>query len=194
MENQICSLDSVSDSLERYTELLSEVPNHVPLMAPKNKKQQLFRKQILEAILYQEWIQSCSSIADIGTGSGFPGITLSLLNPDKQFYLIDRRQNCIAFLKKVINRLQLTNVQILCLQAEQLVTQTLKVQAVTARAVSRIKNLLSWSSPILEKPGLVILGKGKHCQDEIHQAESGDYSLIKNILQPFGSLLVYRKN
>jgi len=172
--------------------MLLTVPNHVPLMAPDNDPIKLYQKQIQEAYLYQPWILSAQTIADIGTGSGFPGVTLALLNPEKQFRLIDRRKNCFHFLEKVISSLQINNIELHCLRAEELSSQKWRVEAVVARAVSRIESLLSWSEPILHQNGRVILGKGLHYETEIHQTKSGSFHLESIHPQPFGSILVYR--
>ena len=193
MEDNPVGLTSISGLLDQYAELLPSVPNHVPLMAPKGKKEQLFQKQILEAFLYQEWIAPFKSIADIGTGSGFPGITLAIVNPTKQFYLVDKRLNSILFLDKVIQTLRLKNVITLCLPGEQLNTQKWRVQAVVARAVSRIGNLLSWSEPILERQGLLILGKGQHCEKEIQNTISDTYTLLHQVSQLL-ALWLFTKN
>lgn len=186
------SIESITDKLTRYAKMLSTVPNHVPLMAPGNDPIMLYQKQIQEAFLYQSCILSAQTIADIGTGSGFPGVTLALLNPDKVFRLIDRRKNCFHFLEKVVNSLQINNIELHCLRAEELSSQKWRVEAVVARAVSRIEFLLFWSKPILLQNGRVILGKGLHYKDEIHQTKSNAFHLESTHPQPFGSILVYR--
>lgn len=193
MADETTGLDSLTGQFLRYTELLQSVPNHVPLMAPRDHQEKLYQKQILEAVVYQRWIAPCQSIADIGTGSGFPGIPLALMNPSKQFYLVDRRQNSINFINTVIRVLRIKNVQTICLPGEQLKTQDWRVQAVVARAVSRIRHLLTWSYPILERQGRVILGKGKHCEEEIADIPSHLFSLLQQTHQVFGSLVVFEK-
>jgi len=52
------------------------------------------------------------SFADIGTGAGFPGIPIKILYPDKPLYLIEVNQKKISFLRAVITKLNLTNVEI----------------------------------------------------------------------------------
>jgi 16S rRNA G527 N7-methylase RsmG len=69
-----------------------------------------------------------------------------------------------------------------------------KVDAVIARAVSRIYDILSWSIPVLRKNGFVILGKKSEIEREATLAEQLPFRLIKTIEQSFGLLVVYQTN
>ena len=63
-------------------------------------------------ILDDIWKNSDSAkVLDVGTGAGFPGMVLAILNPDKKFVLLDSLNKRIDFLQKVIEELSLKNVE-----------------------------------------------------------------------------------
>jgi len=152
-----------------------------------------FQKQISEAEIYHPWIQGRKTVLDIGSGGGFPGIPLSIVNPSIHFILLDKRERNTKFLTEVVKDLNLVNVEIVQLTAEELYRSKIKVEAVMARAVSRIFDILSWSMPILEPNGIVLLGKKKEISEEVLKAEILPYSLYQQINQPFGYLVIYKK-
>ena len=131
------TIESLADKFKQYTDWLSDVPNHVPLMAPEKKPVQLYQKQIREAFLYQKWILDAQTIADIGTGSGFPGITLALLNPDKLF--------------RLVSSLQISNIEQYCLRAEDLSSQSWQVSSLI---LERPHTATTWLGHIGKRQGL----------------------------------------
>lgn len=164
----------------------------VPLMAPLDSPD-FIQKQVLEAEIYQPWIQDRKFVLDIGSGAGFPGIPLAIVNPSIHFILLDKRVRNIKFLADVVSDLKLINAELVTLTAEELYRSKIKTDAVMARAVSRIFDILSWSMPVLETNGLVILGKKKDIDKELQQAETLPFSLYQKIPQPFGYLVIYKK-
>jgi 16S rRNA (guanine527-N7)-methyltransferase len=151
----ICLPDSTK--VEKYLELLKH-SKRIPLMAPPDAHQ-FYQKHYLESSIYLPFLEGCQEVLDIGSGGGFPGIPLALMNPGIHFYLLDKRIRCTNFLKDVCQELSISNVTIITSRAEDLGRMSFKVDAVIARAVSRIYDILSWSIPVLRKNGLVILGK-----------------------------------
>jgi 16S rRNA (guanine527-N7)-methyltransferase len=155
---------------------------------------QFYQKHYQEASIYLPFLGGCQEVLDIGSGGGFPGLPLAIMNPSIHFYLLDKRIRCTNFLKEVCQELFLPNVTIITSRAEDLGRMSFKVDAVIARAVSRIYDILSWSIPVLRKNGFVILGKKSEIEKEATQAEQLPFRLIKTIEQPFGLLVIYQMN
>jgi 16S rRNA (guanine527-N7)-methyltransferase len=91
---------------------------------------------------------------DLGTGGGLPGIPLSILLPNVHFVLVDSIQKKITAVKDMIDRLELPNVSVVCSRAEDLNTSpgySKSFDAVIARAVSGLENIVSWASPFLRR-------------------------------------------
>ena len=86
---------------------------------------------------------SGTSIMDLGTGGGFPGIPLSILYPEVNFHLVDSISKKIRVVEDIIEKLNLKNVQIYDDRAENI---NITVNFVTCRAVAPMQTLVSWVS------------------------------------------------
>lgn len=67
------------------------------------------------------------SVADIGSGAGFPGIPLAIINKDINFSLIESQTKKANFLKSVLKLLKLDNVKVYNMRSEEFAKSTLKV-------------------------------------------------------------------
>jgi len=107
---------------------------------------------------------SGTSIMDLGTGGGFPGIPLSILYPEVNFHLVDSISKKIRVVEDIIEKLNLKNVEIYDDRAENI---KITVNFVTCRAVAPMQTLVRWVSKIVSgvhkpdrKNGLLCLKGG----------------------------------
>lgn len=91
-----------------------------------------------------------TSVLDIGTGGGFPGIPLAILFPEVRFYLVDSVGKKISVVNEVVKGIGLTNVTAEKSRAEEL---AMKVDFVVTRAVAPIKDIVQWSAKLIKKGG-----------------------------------------
>ena len=84
---------------------------------------------------------SGTSIMDLGTGGGFPGIPLSILYPEVNFHLVDSISKKIKVVDDILKKLNLKNVEIYDDRAENI---DITVNFVTCRAVAPMQTLVSW--------------------------------------------------
>ena len=84
---------------------------------------------------------SGTSIMDLGTGGGFPGIPLSILYPEVNFHLVDSISKKIKVVEDILKKLNLKNVEIYDDRAENI---NITVNFVTCRAVAPMQTLVSW--------------------------------------------------
>jgi len=82
-----------------------------------------------------------STILDVGTGGGFPGIPLAIFFPDTQFHLVDSIGKKIIVVKNVADALGLKNVKAEQIRAEQLKGE---YDFIVSRAVTRLKEFYGW--------------------------------------------------
>ncbi len=91
-----------------------------------------------------------TSVLDVGTGGGFPGIPLAILFPEVRFYLVDSIGKKITVVNEVVKGIGLTNVSAEKNRAEDL---NMKVDFVVSRAVAPIKDIVQWTSKLIKKGG-----------------------------------------
>jgi 16S rRNA (guanine527-N7)-methyltransferase len=116
-----------------------------------------------------------NQILDLGTGGGFPGIPLAIFYPDVQFHLADSIGKKIKVVQAVAEALSLVNVTTQHTRAEDIKNR--KFDAVVSRAVAPLKELWTWSKPLLKKrnirpgePNGLICLKGGDLAQEIFES------------------------
>jgi len=116
------------------------------------------------------------SVADVGSGAGLPGLVWSLVRPDLRMTLIEPLLRRATFLSEAVTELDLDDrVEVLRARAEDVPAQTFDV--VTARAVARLPQLLTWTLPLARVGGVVLALKGSSAGLEVAEAEATRESL-----------------
>ena len=90
-----------------------------------------------------------TSIIDIGTGGGFPGIPLAIYFPNVQFHLVDSIGKKLKVVQAVTETLDLKNVTVQHIRAEEIKNR--RFDFAVSRAVAPLKELWQWSRPLLQK-------------------------------------------
>ncbi|MBR4575397.1 MAG: 16S rRNA (guanine(527)-N(7))-methyltransferase RsmG [Lachnospiraceae bacterium] len=112
-------------------------------------------------------------ILDVGTGAGFPGIPLAIMNAKSDIVLLDSLSKRIFFLETVVDKLNLSNVKCICGRAEELghdVHFRQSFDIVTSRAVAGLNILSEYCLPFVKSGGSFISYKGPDPDDELRQA------------------------
>lgn len=105
-------------------------------------------------------------IADVGTGAGFPGLPLALVNPARRFTLVDSGGKKVRFVTHAVRTLGLANVEALQARAESL-EPAQPFDTVTARAFAPLPRLLTRVSRLCGPGGQVLAMKGKWPYEEL---------------------------
>lgn len=112
-------------------------------------------------------------LCDVGAGAGFPSIPLKIAFPDMKLTIIDPLSKRMDFLKIVIKELDLKDVEILYLRAEDASKKyPEKFDIVTARAVARLNILVEIVAQMVKVNGLFIAMKGQKGQEELEEAKN----------------------
>ena len=126
----------------------------------------LYLKHVLHSLSIAKFIsfKKNTSILDVGTGGGFPGIPLAIIFPDCNFLLVDSINKKINVVKEISNTLKLTNVSYNAIRVEKLKT---KHNFIVSRAVTRmnkfrnlVKGLISNKNNNKIKNGIIYLKGG----------------------------------
>jgi len=150
--------DKKLEQLEKYYELLIEY-NKVMNLTGITEKEEVYLKHFYDSLTISKAIdlKKYTTLCDIGTGAGFPGIVLKIFYPHLNITLIDSLNKRIKFLNEVIDKLQLQNIVALHSRIEEYGKNNReKFDVVTARAVAPLNILLEYSIPVLKVDGYFV--------------------------------------
>jgi 16S rRNA (guanine527-N7)-methyltransferase len=154
--------------LERYAGLLATEGVSRGLIGPREVPR-LWDRHLLNCGLLAPLIPDGATVADLGSGAGLPGLVLAIARPDLSVTLVEPMARRVAFLEEVRAELDLSNVDIVRVRAEQW-SQSRRFRAVTARALAALPKLLTWGMPMVGDGGELLAMKGSSAQDEIEAA------------------------
>ena len=147
------------------------------LLAAENEKQNLVAHATLATVWTRhiadslQLLDHCptkvSDWLDLGSGAGFPGITLAIARPESRFFLVESRKRRIEWLFEVCASLALENCSILGARLENV--ETFEVSAITARAFAPLGKLLSLSARFSTRSTVWLLPKGRSAVQELNE-------------------------
>lgn len=162
--------DTQLQALQRLLDALNDWNQRMNLTAIRDPQQQV-SKHLLDSLSLQPWLRG-TLIADIGTGAGFPGLPLALVNPDKQFVLIDSVNKKLKFVEHAAQAMGLTNVTVLHTRAQDLKPEQ-RFDCVLSRAVGSIENFVKWCGHLCASGGRLLAMKGRYPEEELKALPSG---------------------
>lgn len=172
-----------------YMNLLIEWNKKINLTAITDEKD-IILKHFIDSLTINEYIYNKENILDIGTGAGFPGIPLKIVNPESNFILVDSLNKRINFLEEVKNKLQLEKLDLIHSRAEDLakdINYREMADIVVSRAVSNMRVLVEYMLPFVKVNGVCICMKGPNVKEELDEANKaiellgGKIEKIENI-------------
>ena len=142
-----------------------------------------YERHVLHSLAISEMITFVdgTSVMDVGTGGGFPGIPLAILYPNVRFHLVDSTGKKIMVVKEVCAQIGLTNVTALHERAEKVKG---KFDFIVSRAVTRMNKFIPWiQNKILMEdknilPNGILYLKGGDLQDELSEVRQ-DYDVLE---------------
>ncbi len=153
-------------------------------------------KHFLDSLSVFPYLSHISSLLDIGSGAGFPGIPLKIVKPPLEITLIDSVLKKVDFQRHIIRLLGLKGIESIHGRVQDKeIRQTMgeRFDMVISRAFSDLRTFLTFSYPFLKKGGIVLAMKGEMDREEIRpfpQGEETRYWLQKAVPfdLPFSSL------
>jgi 16S rRNA (guanine(527)-N(7))-methyltransferase GidB len=120
----------------------------------------------LDSLSLLPHLGSARSLADIGTGAGFPGIPIAIARPDLAVTLVESSHKKCAFLEQAKAELALANVEVKCERVEQWRPEA-RFDAVVSRAFAELSDFVSQASHLMAPRGRMLAMKGVHPFEEI---------------------------
>ncbi len=171
--------DKQQEQYYQYYQLINEY-NQVMNLTGIDDLYGVYLKHFYDSLTVCNLIDdNIKTIADLGSGAGFPGIVLAIYYPQVKFSLIEPLTKRCKFLAIVVEKLELKNVEIINERAEDI---TKKFDIVTSRAVSRLNILLELAMPLVKINGYFIALKGAQAQVEIKEAQNALKELSSEIV------------
>ncbi|MEA1935600.1 MAG: 16S rRNA (guanine(527)-N(7))-methyltransferase RsmG [Thermodesulfobacteriota bacterium] len=147
-----------------------------------------------------------SSLLDIGTGAGFPGIPLKIAEGQLKVTLLDSSRKKTSFLKNIIRNLQLDHTTVINRRVEQLTkdeTYHGSFDVIVSRASFKLPQFLEIGEAFLSPGGILIAMKGSNIKAELEQAEEvsqtvglehvGCHEFRLPITGDFRNIIIYKK-
>lgn len=142
--------DKQLEQLNQYYQLLVEW-NKVMNLTGITEEKEVYLKHFYDSLTIARIIdlKKESTLCDIGSGAGFPGMVLKIVYPDLKITLVDSLQKRITFLNEVVKQLDLKDIELVHARAEDFAKNNReKYDVVTARAVAPINILIEYCLPL----------------------------------------------
>jgi len=125
----------------------------------------MLRKHVLDSLSLEPYLRG-DRVADVGTGAGFPGLPLAIVNPQRSFTLIEATGKKARFAERTAQQLRCDNVQVVHARAESYRPFEL-FDTVTARALASLADFAAYAGHLCAPGGRLLAMKGKRPDEEI---------------------------
>jgi len=159
---------------ENYYNLLCEWNEKINLTAI-TQKEDVYLKHFIDSGICLCHKNVSGKVIDVGTGAGFPGMVLKILNPEIKLTLLDSLNKRIDFLKCLANTLGFNDIEFIHSRAEDGGRdKKLREQFdfAVARAVANLSTLSEYCLPFVKVDGMFLSMKGPDANEEVKAAEN----------------------
>jgi 16S rRNA (guanine527-N7)-methyltransferase len=154
---------------ERYAGLLAGPAVQRGFIGPREAGR-LWDRHLMNCAAVAELVPGGSSVIDLGSGAGLPGIVIAMLVPDARVVLLEPMARRAAFLEECVRELHLSNTVVRRARAEEMAGEIV-ADVVVARAVAPLDRLAGLALALARPGGLVLAVKGDGAAQELARAE-----------------------
>lgn len=156
-----------------YMNLLIEWNQKVNLTAIVEPKE-IILKHFIDSLTICKYTKNAKTLVDVGTGAGFPGIPLKIVNEGIKVTLLDSLNKRINFLNEIIEKLELKNIETIHARVEEFgknkkYRETFDIA--TSRAVANLSTLSEYMIPLIKLGGESICMKGSEIDKELESSK-----------------------
>lgn len=126
---------------------------------------EMVRKHLLDSLSVQPYLRG-TRIADVGTGAGFPGLPLAVINPERQFALIEATGKKARFVRHAADAMGLANVEVIPARSEDW-RGPAPFESVLTRALGKLAEFVRVAGHLCGPGGRLLAMKGHHPDSEI---------------------------
>ncbi len=162
---------ALAEPLLAYLSLLDRWNRTYNLTAIRDPRE-MVAKHLLDSLAMQPYVREVATLADLGTGPGLPGIPLAIALPSLQVTLVESNGKKARFLREAVRSLKLGNARVAESRAEA-VNEPGAYQAITARALATLPEILAVGGHLLAPGGRLLAMKGARPDEEIAALPEG---------------------
>ena len=194
LKNDLNFTDQSIDKLKKFANLVLQENKKYNLIA-KSTETQIWERHILDSAQLVKFINfSTKSLADLGSGAGFPGLVVEIFNKNKAFHvkLYEKSPVKRQFLIRVIKNLGL-NAEVL----GDVQDEVLDTDIIICRAFKKLDRVIQVSREIAKKPHKLIILKGQNAQEELNKSlkiKKYPYKLEKSITNMNSKIILMNIN
>jgi len=167
-------IDALLDELERWNK-------KVNLTAIRDR-QEMLSAHIHDSLAAQPLLRG-ERILDVGTGAGFPGLPLAIVEPEREFHLIDSNNKKIQFVQHVAGLLGLDNVTAVKARSEDY-APGYRFDTVIARALAALPKLVEIAGHHVGEDGVFVALKGRYPAEELEEMPATWVSNVRELKVP----------
>lgn len=172
------NIDLSENQLEQFYEYMNILTewNKVMNLTAITKPKEIIIKHFVDSLTVLNKIDKKTTIIDVGTGAGFPGIPIKIACPSVKVVLLDSLNKRINFLNEVISKLELKDIKTFHGRAEDYgkdKNHREKYDIAIARAVAPLNVLIEYLMPFVKLNGKCICMKGTEVEEEIENSKRG---------------------
>jgi len=190
--------ENAINEFEKYKDLIIEWNKKINITSI-DSEEEIYLKHFIDSVIIKKYviIKKGSKTIDIGTGGGFPGIPLKILDKSMNITLLDSLNKRIKFLNKVVKILNFKDVECIHGRAEELGQNQKyreKYDYGFSRAVASLNILLEYGLPFIKKDGYFVVFKGSNFKEELENSKNalkklgGEITEIKKYELPEGNI------
>lgn len=131
-------------------------------------------KHFIDSLTINKYLEGKENVIDIGTGAGFPGIPLKIMNENVKVTLIDSVNKKLNVIRDLSEKIELDKLEIIHTRAEDL-AQNKKYREcydiATTRAVSNLSTIMEYMLPFIKLDGIAICMKGPNFKEELEDSK-----------------------
>jgi 16S rRNA (guanine527-N7)-methyltransferase len=158
-----------SEQLERLLSVLVSDPR-----APTSLRtlEQALEGHVADSLvsLELEAVRNAGTIADLGSGAGYPGLPLAIALERSKVWLLESQARKCAYLEGAVAQTQTANAEVVCSRVEEWSGQQDGVDVVVARALAAQQVVVEYAAPLLRRGGVLVDWRGRRARDEEHKA------------------------
>ena len=183
-ENDVSKLEVLKKSLLEYNSKYN--------LISKSTEKSIWSRHILDSAQLIKYFSTKyeASLADFGSGAGFPGLIIAIFNKNPKFHvkLYEKSPVKRSFLNFIKEKIDIQYIV-----AENIYDEVIEANIVVARAFKKIDRIIEISREMIKKPHKIIILKGKNAQSEINNVSFGSnyrYKLERSITDTDSKIII----